>query len=216
MKGLNEVWVDDSYNDSVGDPAFSFNNGTSTGFGRLSSGATFMSVDSREIFTMHYTSDFGRFMKFEQKTGGNHQTICFDTVIDDDHKVNGITIEGEVGTGGAGFMELVYIKHESGEDPTGRFCKALATGTGTMPAVGLNYTAAKSAGDATRILIQGIARDDSWSWTPGGRIYVGETAGALTQTAPSDDGDFIQVVGIALTADSIYFAPELTTIESSG
>ena len=216
LYGLNEIRVDNASSNSAGDPGFCFNSDGSSGYGRYDTGETFMSVAAREIFTMFYTSDFGRYMKFEQKSGGNHQTICFDTVIDDDHKVNGITLEGEVGTGGAGFMELVYIKHESGEDPTGRFCKALATGTGTMPAVGLNYTAAKSAGDTTRILIQGIARDDSWAWTPGGRIYVGETAGALTQTAPSDDGDFIQVVGIALTADSIYFAPELTTIESSG
>ena len=216
LYGLNEIRVDDASSNSAGDPGYNFNGDATSGYGRYDTGETFMSVAAREIFTMFYTSDFGRYMKFEQKSGGNHQTICFDTVIDDDHKVNGITIEGEVGTGGAGFMDLVYILHESGETPTGRFCKADASATGTMPAVGLNYTSTKSAGDTTRILIQGIARDDSWAWTPGGRLYVSETAGDLTQTAPSDDGDFIQVVGIALTADSIYFAPELTTIESSG
>jgi hypothetical protein len=32
-------------------------------------------------------------------------------------------------------------------------------------------------------------------------------------TAPSDDGDIIQVIGYALTADIIFFCPDMTWIE---
>jgi hypothetical protein len=44
-------------------------------------------------------------------------------------------------------------------------------------------------------------------------MYLSETAGDMTQTAPSTDGAFVQVLGIALTADVVYFNPSLDVIE---
>jgi hypothetical protein len=63
------------------------------------------------------------------------------------------------------------------------------------------------------ILLQGYIRDDTWNWTVGGTMYLSETAGDMTQTAPSTDGAFVQVLGIALTADVVYFNPSLDIIE---
>jgi hypothetical protein len=61
-----------------------------------------------------------------------------------------------------------------------------------------------------KFLCLGVIRDDAWAWTIGGPIYRSGTAGALTQTAPSTSGDRIQVVGIATSADSIYWNPSLS------
>jgi len=218
LSGMNEIRVDVSYQDNADDPGYNFNAAGDTGFGYLSTGAVFISVDAKEICQMMYTSDFGGYIKLEQHSAYDSETICIDPAPATDHKVAGITLEGIVGTGGVNQMEVVLIKSQTvSGTAVGRFVKAQANATTTMPCVALHYPANKNDGDTSRFLIQGTVRDDSWTWTPGGRIYVSDgTAGALTQTAPSDDGDFIQVVGIALTADVMYFAPELTTIESSG
>lgn len=78
-----------------------------------------------------------------------------------------------------------------------------ANGSGTYPARGL-ATAAYVNTNAAAILVHGTVRNDAWSWTPGGTIYLSGTAGALTQTAPSTSGDKVQAVGYALTADIIF------------
>lgn len=53
-----------------------------------------------------------------------------------------------------------------------------------------------------------LVRDDTWTWTPGGAIYLSETAGALTQTAPTTADSVVRVVGYAYSADVMYFMPE--------
>jgi len=76
-------------------------------------------------------------------------------------------------------------------------CSALAieTGTGTK-----------------KVLRRGLLCNTGWAWTPGLPIYVSETAGNLTQTAPtasSAGGEYVQHVGIALSATIIDFQPNL-------
>jgi len=71
---------------------------------------------------------------------------------------------------------------------------ALETGTGTK-----------------NVLTLGFARNDTWSWTPGGDLYVSSTTGALTQTVPGS-GAFVQKVGYAWTATVIWFSPGDYTI----
>jgi hypothetical protein len=55
----------------------------------------------------------------------------------------------------------------------------------------------------------GYIRDDSWSWTVGDILLLGETAGALTATVPSDSGDMVQRLGYAIHADKIFFNPSI-------
>ena len=87
--------------------------------------------------------------------------------------------------------------------------------TNHMPCTGLALTA--GTGPSKKVLLFGIIRHDAWNWTTGpgiaGLIYLGETSGVLTQTRPSDDGDMIQVVGFALTDDTMMFNPQLLWIE---
>ncbi len=78
-----------------------------------------------------------------------------------------------------------------------------ANGSGTYPARGLAVAAYSNTNPAT-ILVQGTVRHDAWSWTPGGTLYLSDTAGDLTQTVPSSSGDKVQQVGFALTATIAY------------
>jgi len=60
-----------------------------------------------------------------------------------------------------------------------------------------------------------FVRDDSWNWgTLGQPVYLDTaTAGGMTQTAPSGTDDVIQIIGIAITADIIFFNPQLIQVE---
>lgn len=86
----------------------------------------------------------------------------------------------------------------------GKLYQADANAAGEFPAWGI-ATAAGTADNALTILLQGTVRNDGWSWTVGGLIYLSTTAGGLTQTAPSTTGDAVQVVGVATTATTAYF-----------
>jgi hypothetical protein len=66
--------------------------------------------------------------------------------------------------------------------------------------------------ESKEVLLQGFIRNDAWNWTIGGLIYASTTAGGLSQTAPSDANDVVQIVGVATAADEIYFKPEYATI----
>lgn len=106
--------------------------------------------------------------------------------------------------------EAVYLKAADS-----RVWKALATATTTMPGIAL-ATCATVAGTAYEFLLRGFMRHDAWNWTVGGLLYIDRTtAGALTQTAPSTAGDQVQVAGIAITADIIFFCPSLELVEIS-
>lgn len=75
-----------------------------------------------------------------------------------------------------------------------------ADGSGTFPARGLAVTSG-SDGNPLSVLKRGIVRNDGWTWTPGGDIFLSTTAGGLTQTAPAN----AQRVGFAHTADVAEF-----------
>lgn len=69
---------------------------------------------------------------------------------------------------------------------------------------------------AGRFLLSGIARDDTWTWTVGGLIYLtitGTTGNTLSQTAPTATDDVIQIIGVATHADRMFFNPSLVQVE---
>lgn len=90
------------------------------------------------------------------------------------------------------------LEEADATDDTAMPCSALALEAGT---------------GSVEILRQGYMRNDSWSWTPGGMLYVSTTAGALTQTPPNGSGEMVQIVGVAESATVIFFNPEYTMIE---
>jgi len=74
-----------------------------------------------------------------------------------------------------------------------------------------------SADAVGKFLLQGFIHDAGTfpSYTIAGRLYAPEAEGPPTQTAPSTDGDLVQVIGWAVTADKIYFSPSPDYIEVS-
>lgn len=57
-----------------------------------------------------------------------------------------------------------------------------------------------------------VNQDADWTFTPGEPVYLGE-GGGFTQTAPSDSGDIVQVVGVAHEAEVVFvdIDPDYTT-----
>ena len=92
---------------------------------------------------------------------------------------------------------------------------ARANAAGTMPAVAMAI-ADVANGASGNFLMYGFAHDASAfvSLTIGGLVYVSDTAaGALDATAPADDGEFVEIVGIGMHGDKIFFNPQLAMVE---
>jgi hypothetical protein len=133
---------------------------------------------------------------------GNLQTsqITLPLAADDTYK--GETIAGLNNNGGVSQWDAVCLNSSS------EWIKADANGSGTYPALGLAVET-RTTGQSTEVLTRGIARNDAWSLTPQGLVFLDTTAGGITQTPPSSSGDKVQVIGVALTADVLYVNPEL-------
>lgn len=130
-------------------------------------------------------------------TAGDAGQVYFsDTAPASDHTATGVVISIASGESVAAFNS-VYIRSDGEVGP------ADADAASTMPAIGVALEA-KGDGEATKILIAGVLRDDSYNFTPGADLFIGTTAGQITATAPSGSGDTVQKIGVALTADSIY------------
>jgi hypothetical protein len=118
----------------------------------------------------------------------------------------GMTAEMLAG-GTIGAMDAVCI-----HSVTQEVVIADASAVATARAIGFAPAAISDTATGT-ILLQGTVRDDTWTWTPGGAIYLSETGGSVTQTAPTTSGAFVQVVGVALSPVLMYFNPDMSIIE---
>jgi hypothetical protein len=117
--------------------------------------------------------------------------------------VIGFDSAGSVSAGDA-----VYI------NGSGKVAQANAQqGSVTDPAIGIATNDGGSDGDDVYVLTHGIWRMDAEGFTAGDPVYVGESAGALTATAPSTDGDYVQRLGIAISDDCMLVMPSLDVIE---
>lgn len=95
-------------------------------------------------------------------------------------------------------------------DSDSEWVEADADAMATMPCQAM---ALETGTGSKAVLLKGSMRNDDWNWTPGAVLYVSTTTGEITDVAPSGSGDVVQVVGWAVTADIIRFAPELDRIE---
>lgn len=108
--------------------------------------------------------------------------------------------------------EIVYMNAQ------GKMAKAVATAAATSRAWAMCVEDVSADGFGP-FLLRGFARFNSNfpTYTVGGVIYTPEAEtqnlNVATQTAPSTDGDFVQVLGIATTADTLLFQPSLDVIE---
>jgi hypothetical protein len=108
------------------------------------------------------------------------------------------------------FGEICYIKSD------GKLWKANATSDVAMPA--LFMAVATIAADAVgKFLRKGYVKDANFATlTIGSFVYVTSgSTGDFTQTAPTDTGANVQIIGIATATDAIEFEPNITLIELS-
>ena len=104
-------------------------------------------------------------------------------------------------------------------DTNGRVIKTVADATGTLsgPCIGIATTAAGSADDDVYVMTHGIFRHDDWGLTAGSAAFVEEgDPGDLSATAPNDDGDYVQRVGVAVKDDVLLVMPSIDVIEHTG
>lgn len=102
--------------------------------------------------------------------------------------------------------EVVYMKSD------GKLWKADASAITTAPVIAM-ATEAITADNTGAFLFFGEITNGSWSWTVGAPVYLSETAGALTETAPSTANAVVQRVGIALAATVLMFKPSIEYTE---
>jgi len=123
-----------------------------------------------------------------------------------DHTFTGLSAQMLAGGTIAAF-DLVCV-----HTTTQEVVEADASAYATARVIGIAPAAISDTATGT-VLLQGFIRDDSWSWTAGSTLYLSETAGAMTHTAPSTDGAFVAVVGVAISPDVVYMNPSMTVIE---
>lgn len=104
------------------------------------------------------------------------------------------------------FGDVCYI------NSSGKLAKGDADAIATAGVVGMAL-ATISADASGKFLLFGFVRNDAWNWTVGGQIYLSNTTGAMTQTAPSGTDDVIQVLGYATHADRMLFNPNSAMAE---
>jgi hypothetical protein len=91
----------------------------------------------------------------------------------------------------------------------GHYDNAVAASVGSMPCTAMGL----GTGTGTKtLLLDGIARDDTWTWTVGSPLYVSETPGQMTHTPPATASACRQCVGFAMTAKIVRFNPNLAMV----
>ena len=87
-----------------------------------------------------------------------------------------------------------------------------ASAAATSRAIGIALADIADTATGT-ILLHGFVRDDTFNFTTGGVVFLSETTGALTQTAPTTGDAFVQAVGIALEPDVVFINPSVDVIQ---
>ena len=91
---------------------------------------------------------------------------------------------------------------------------------GHYPAIGVSVsTGTISAGNAVKILTHGTYNDSDGfgsDLTEGKQLFLSETAGQVTATAPSDEDDIVQVCGMAIGPRDVFVNPSLDIITHAG
>lgn len=136
-------------------------------------------------------------------------SIFPDSTPDSDHLAHGVKAVFTANENQA-FGDVCYINADT------EMAIADADGIATAKVAAMCADATINADASGNYLLMGVARDDTWNWTPGGFVYLsttGTTGNTLTQTAPSGTDDCVVIVGVATHADRILFNPQLVIVE---
>ena len=110
--------------------------------------------------------------------------------------------------------DVVYVNTSN----SNKAHKAQCDGTGLQAEVlGMVTEALGITEDGTgQVIVNGTVTNVAWSWTPNKWIYLSATPGALTQTLPTTNGQYVVPVAIALSATQIYIQPMTGWVVSDG
>lgn len=146
-------------------------------------------------------------------TLGENTSIALDPAGSADGKYTGITITGTAGAALA-FGDLIYLDPTDSRWELADANSAASADGDARGILGICVLAAAGDGSATTILLEGIVRADTAfpALTIGAPVYVGETAGDIVVTQPTTADVVIRIVGVAITADEIFFRPDFTWI----
>lgn len=108
-------------------------------------------------------------------------------------------------------------------DANGLVTKADATTSATAPATVMCLETQVGAGVAN-FLLHGIVDLSTLNpnWAVGAMVYLDTSAGSMTTTAPSNTGEIVQILGVVYppaiagtppTSNTLYFNPQLVTVE---
>lgn len=138
-------------------------------------------------------------------------SIALDPAGSADGKYTGITVTGTAGATLA-FGDLIYLDPTDSRWELADANAAAAADGDARGILGICVLAAAGDASATTILLQGIVRADTAfpALTIGAPVYVSETAGDIVVTQPTTTDVVIRIVGVAITADEIFFRPDFT------
>jgi hypothetical protein len=129
--------------------------------------------------------------------------IQFYNVLFSDHDYSGLEDIQPVGESVV-FGNLLYF-----DWTTKQWKKAFASASTTMPGLRIALEG-KTTGQDCKMLVMGYIRDDSAFEFAGAMVYVSTgIAGVMTSTAPSTAGQQVQRVGVAKSADVLFFDPSM-------
>ena len=138
----------------------------------------------------------GVIMRLETNTTGFYIAPEPDT----DHTFNGTFTYKTVDTNAYGAMGLVYLNTDGNFDTADK--DTAAAGKNLLGLAG-------STTGNQYVLLQGVARDDTWNWSIGEPVFMGDS-GALTNAAgvaAFGSSDYVRCVGKAISDDAIWFSP---------
>lgn len=105
------------------------------------------------------------------------------------------------------FGDQCYLKSD------GKMWKADASAEATADGLIFMAMATILANAEGVFLKEGFVRNDAWTWTVGGKLYISPTPGGPTQTKPTTTGEIVRITGYATHADKLYFHPDNSYVE---
>ena len=169
--------------------------------------------DGESIFSSSITANAGIFVNTNQDLTlstsselilSDNTKIVYDTNIATNSQMNGTIIKSSASSTVQGVLYALTTNAppwEAADADSSITTRLLAIATSTNATAGM--------------LLNGVFRDSAHGFTVGAPLYVSNTAGVLTNTAPSGTGDYVRVVGYAIDANHIYFNPDNTWVQIS-
>jgi len=130
-------------------------------------------------------------------------SIKLDALLSGDAKWSGITISGLSGVTTLAIGDLIYL---NANDSRWELVDANLS-DGYDKQLGIALTAAAD-GAALEVLVFGKVRSATFpAFTVGSPLYISETAGDMTHTAPTTTDACVRLLGYALTQEDMLFNP---------